>query len=99
MGTIENVEMGESLCSQQLSTTGVYTCFAVAAHLDDDTSFIHHISSTDFNLDAKDLRVEAQQMLEKSFRRLNKCKGTNASLKYVFITQVNESDIGYDRIL
>jgi hypothetical protein len=77
--------MGESSCRAQLSTTGVFTCVAIVAHLNDDTTFIHHISSTDFNIKAIDIRQEVQKIIEKSVRRLNRCKAENSYLHDVFI--------------
>jgi hypothetical protein len=61
MASIPNVDMDESSCRAQLSTTGVFTYIAIVAHLNDETTFIHHISSTDFNFEAIDIRQEVQQ--------------------------------------
>ncbi len=56
MASIPNIDMGESPCRAQLSTTGVFTCIAIVSHLNDDRTFIHHISSADFNTQAIDKR-------------------------------------------
>jgi hypothetical protein len=72
--TIPNVGVDRSLCQSRLSSTGVYTCFAIIAYLNDNTTFIYHISSTEFNLEAINRRAEVQTILEKSIRRLNKKK-------------------------
>ncbi len=64
MASIPNVDMDESSCRAQLLTKGVFTCIAIVAHLNDDTTFIHHISSTDFNFEAIHIRQEVQQIIE-----------------------------------
>jgi len=85
MASIPNVNMGESSCRTRLSTTGVFTCIATVAHLNDGTTFIHHLSSTDFNIDATDIRREVQIIIEKSVRKLNRWKAENSNLHDVFI--------------
>jgi hypothetical protein len=55
------------------------------AHLSDDTTYIYHVSSEHFDLEAGDLRYEGQRVIEKSIRDLNKCKAENACLCDVFI--------------
>ena len=85
MASIPNVDVGESSCRAQLSTTGVFTCLAIVAYLNDETTFVYHISPGSFNLDSSDINKVAQRIIEKSIRHLNRCKAKNSTLKDVFI--------------
>ena len=85
MASIPNVDIDKSSCRVQLSTTEVYTCFAIVAYLSDGTTFIYHMSSKDIDLERSDTRIVAQKIIERSLCQLNIYKADNSSLEDVFI--------------
>ncbi|CAF1294532.1 unnamed protein product [Rotaria sordida] len=92
MASLTNVNIGKSLCRDELSTTGVFTCIVVVGHFFNNTTFIHHMSSNDFDLEAIDLAYEGQKMIENSIRHINKSNAKVVSLCDIFIVGGVDTD-------
>jgi hypothetical protein len=84
MSSISNVPIGQALCLDEVSTTGVFTCIGIIGYFSDDKTFIHHLDSTGFNLESNNLQHEGQKMIGKSIEYLNQCNAVGP-IREIFI--------------
>jgi hypothetical protein len=90
MSSIPNVSMGQALCLDEVSTTGIFTCICIIGYFSDDKTLIHHFDSSRYNLESDNLKHEAQKMIEKSIEHLNQCNAVGSIREIFILGGVNE---------
>ena len=84
---IKNVSLGEASIKNVLSITGVHTCLAVVAILNDSRTFMFHADSSTFNLEnTQNIQHEVQKLIKKSITMFHGCRNkNNSSFQRIFI--------------
>ena len=81
---IKNVTMGKSSMDARLASTGVCSCIAMVIWPEDGTTFISHVDSVRFNVEAKEPEQECIKLIKDTMKKFQKRKG-NSSIKDVYI--------------
>ena len=92
---MQNVDIDQSLCDFRLCTTGICSCIAMIVLLNNDKTFIYHISPLDFNVTAKGIAEEVQMLIQKAIFQYTEYNRYHSSLMVYTMENINDSIQNY----